>query len=267
MRNQGQAGYGNWVSNKLIARTFIVFVIFGAAAAAMFVFAPKWGTLTFVFQILFSVLAALFLVFGFYLMIARREFSPEGKDVQNKIIRMLLSYTDWDGQGQALDIGCGSGALTVLLAGKYPNARVTGTDFWGGSWGYSQKQCEENARQEGVLGRVRFVQGSAEALAFPDETFDLAVSNLVFHEVKNIRDKRSLIKEALRVVKKGGRFAFQDLLKLKAYFGTKDELIAYIEDLGVKEVHFEDTSKSSFIPRALKLSFMTGALGIIYGIK
>jgi ubiquinone/menaquinone biosynthesis C-methylase UbiE len=38
-------------------------------------------------------------------------------------------------------------------------------------------------------------------LPFADEHFDAVVSNFVFHEVKDVKDKRAVIKEALRVLK------------------------------------------------------------------
>jgi len=50
------------------------------------------------------------------------------------------------------------------------------------------------------------------------------VSNLVFHEVKDTEDKRLVVKEALRVVKKGGDFAFQDLFHEEKIYGDIDDL-------------------------------------------
>jgi ubiquinone/menaquinone biosynthesis C-methylase UbiE len=199
------------------------------------------------------------------LMIARRLFSYKGGDVQGKILELLLAKIKWNGQGKALDIGCGSGALTIALAKRFRNARVTGVDYWGGAWSYSQKQCEANATLEGVGNRVGFSQASAARLPFADESFDLAVSNLTFHEVKG--DKLDVLREALRVVKKGGRFAFQDLFLLKAYYGKQEELIAAVQAMGIRQVHFADTSKAAFIPRILKLPFMVGTIGVLYGTK
>jgi len=89
----------------------------------------------------------------------------------------------------------------------------------------------------------------------------------VFHEVGDVKDKRELIREALRVVKKGGAFAFQDLFPIKRYFGDVDDLVAIIKSWGIKEVAFADTSDSDFIPKALRLPFMVGRIGIIYGKK
>ena len=52
-------------------------------------------------------------------------------------------------------------------------------------------------------------KADAAKLPFLDDTFDAAVSNFVFHEVRSQRDKQALIREALRVVKPGGAFAFR----------------------------------------------------------
>ena len=50
--------------------------------------------------------------------------SYEGGGVQGKILDNVLRYLDWNGSGMLLDIGCGSGALTVKAAKKYPHARL-----------------------------------------------------------------------------------------------------------------------------------------------
>jgi len=133
--------------------------------------------------------------------------------------------------------------------------------------GYLNASCERNAEIEGVRDRVLFQQASASALPFDDGCFDAAVSNLTFHKVRDAKDKRLLIKEALRVVKKGGAFAFQDLFLWKQVYGDVDELLADIRSWGVESVEFENTSGASFIPGALELPFMLGTLGILRGVK
>ena len=179
----------------------------------------------------------------------------------------MLDYLDWDGEGNALDIGCGNGPLTIRLARKYPHATVAGIDFWGKAWGYSKRVCEKNARSEGVAERTSFQQASASALPFADEAFDAAISNLTFHEVSDTMDKSAVIKEALRVVKKGGSFSFQDLFLWKQVYGDVDDVLRMMRSWGVESVEFVDTSKSTFIPKALKLPFMVGTIGILHGRK
>jgi hypothetical protein len=89
----------------------------------------------------------------------------------------------------------------------------------------------------------------------------------VFHNVSDTRDKRTLIQEALRVVRKGGSFAFQDYFAVSPLYGDLDNLLETIRDWGVGEVTFVDTSSSDLIPRALRLPFMLGNISIIYGTK
>jgi SAM-dependent methyltransferase len=255
--------YGNWVSTQLIKKCVIMVLLFTVAEAALCTFVSGFIPL----KIILILLTVFFLTGTVYFCRSRYLFSPEGGDVQNKVLETLISHIDWNGIGKVLDIGCGSAALTLKLARKYPEACVSGIDYWGKGWGYCKKQCEENAIFEGVAGRTDFQQASASKLPFSDGTFDLVVSNLTFHEVKDSKNKIDVVKEALRVLKPGGRFVFQDLFLLERYYGTPEELVSSVKGMGASNVHFVDTSKSSFIPGALKLPFMIGTLGLIYGEK
>ena len=187
--------------------------------------------------------------------------------MQNQIWDTVISNLDWNGQGKALDIGCGNGALAIKLAKKFSEASITGIDFWGERWEYSKGTCEANAKAESVNEKVKFQKASASKLPFEDGFFDAAVSNLCFHEVADTKDKREVIREALRVIKKNGRFAFQDLFLLKQVYGEPEELIATIKSWGVSEVEFVETRNASFIPKALKLPFIVGRIAIIKGQK
>ena len=244
--------YGNWVSKRLI--------YFPGALALIFTALSFWSQLFIIFPVIFLIIVV-------YFSYAYYRFSPAGGDIQSQIREFVLNKLVWDGKGSALDIGCGNGALVTRLAKKYPQASVTGIDYWAGKWEYSQKACERNAEIEGVAGRTTFRKASAAALPFQEEMFDAAISNFVFHEVEDARDKREVIREALRVIKKGGVFAFQDLFPVRRLFGGIDDLLATVKGWGVQEVSFINTSNADFIPAALKLPFMVGSIGIIYGKK
>jgi SAM-dependent methyltransferase len=127
--------YGNWVSSRIIYFPIILGLTLLAAAF------PFW-ILVIPSLLCFAVAA--------YFAYARHLFSPKGKDVQSQIWDGIVSNLDWNGQGKALDIGCGNGALTIKVAKKYPAAIVTGIDYWGAKWGYSKSACEANAKAEGV---------------------------------------------------------------------------------------------------------------------
>jgi SAM-dependent methyltransferase len=246
------ADYGNWVSTKLIYGSAVLGALFLG--------------LSFL-HLAFAIGAVPFLAALVYFAYARHAFSPRGGNIQAKLWELVLDRLDWNGAGQALDIGCGNGPLTIALAQRHPDAHVTGIDYWSKAWDYSKAVCERNAKAAGVAERTAFQKASASALPFEDGFFDAGVSNFVFHEVSDARDKRELIREALRVVKKGGHFAFQDLFLVKELYGEVDDLLETIRGWGIAEVSFVDTSTSDFIPRALKLPFMLGKISIIYGTK
>ena len=244
--------YGNWVSKRIIYIFGLVsFVLFGLALLFWILLIP----------------AVLFLLVSAYFLYVRYQFSPQGGNVQDRVWKLVLANLDWDGKGKALDIGCGNGALTIKLAQKYTEAQVVGIDYWGKNWEYSKNTCDRNAAIEGVNERVTFQKASAVSLPFEDEHFDAAVSNFVFHEVSDAKDKRELIREALRVVKKGGQFSFQDEFLFKQLFGDINDLIETIKSWGINKVEYVQTRNADFIPPALKIPFILGNIGIIKGEK
>jgi SAM-dependent methyltransferase len=251
-RPEKAVNYGNWVSSRIIAAPAALAVVFAA--------------LSFL-TLLLLIPAAIFLFVAAYFAYARRLFSPSGGNVQQQVRDLVLGNIGWDGNGKALDIGCGSAALAIGIAQRFPCSTVVGTDYWGGNWEYSQKACQENAAQQHVEDRVTFQNASASSLPFPDEEFDAVVSNLVFHEVKDTPDKLALIKEALRVLKKGGAFTFQDLFYIERMYGKPQDILWTIRSWGIRKVELIETRNSSFIPTALRLPFMVGTLGLIMGVK
>jgi len=244
--------YGNWVPKRLIYISFVIGLLFLVS------------TLWFLFLV---IPATLFFFVAAFFAYARYKFSSAGGNVQNSVWELVLSHLDWSGEGKALDIGCGNGVLAIRLAQKYPEAHVIGIDCWGKLWENSKDVCERNAMIEGVSERVAFQKASASSLPFDDEYFDAAVSNFVFHVVGDVKDKREVIREALRVVKKGGRFAFQDEFLVKKIFGNPDDLIDAIRSWGISKVEFVKTRDAEFIPRALKLPLFLGTIAIIAGEK
>jgi SAM-dependent methyltransferase len=244
--------YGNWVSKRLIYTFGLIGIIFGLSA---------------IFLWLILIPAIVCLLIAVYFAYARYLFSPSGGNVQNQIWETAIANLNWNGQGKALDIGCGNGALTIKLARHYPFANVEGIDFWGERWEYSKSACESNAFAEGVNDRIEFRKASASKLPFEDGFFDAAISNLCFHEVADAKDKREVIREALRVIKKGGSFAFQDLFLLEQVYGKPEDLVLAVKGFGVESVEFVSTRDAPFIPSALKLPFMVGRISIIKGTK
>lgn len=244
--------FGHWVPGKMMVIPAVIGLVLAALGLV------HWG---------FLIAGFVFLLIAVYMVAARRMFSAQGQNIEDSVRELVVEHVDWQGQGKALDIGCGNGPLVVKLARQFPEAEVVGLDFWGKDWDYSMQVCEENARLAGVAERVSFRQGSASALPFEDASFDLVVSNLTFHEVQDAKDKRDCIKEALRVLKPGGVFVLQDLLLLRSYYGTPEELVETVQEWGGCDVEFIRTCDAPFIPAVVKLPFMIGTLALLRGRK
>ena len=101
---------------------------------------------------------------------------------------------------------------------------------------FSKERCEDNASAEGV-SNVRFEEGNAVKLPFPDESFDAVTSNYVYHNITG-QDKQMLLRETLRVLKKGGVFAIHDLMS-KPRYGDMDAFIRRLKAEGYEEVQAE----------------------------
>jgi malonyl-CoA O-methyltransferase len=99
-----------------------------------------------------------------------------------------------------LDIGCGTGSLTRLLKDLYPGSKVTGCDL-------AAPMLHKARELSGSNGAGLFA-ADCEGLALREGTFDLAASSLTFQWSP---DTRLAFKEALRVLKPGGLFAFSTL--------------------------------------------------------
>ena len=252
--------YGNWVPERLLALLWSFSAVF---CVLFFLNICFWKNtvLTIIFLLGFLVL----LVYSILMQSMHHAFSFNGGGLMGKVHQYLVDKLSWDGNGKLVDIGCGSGALSIRCGKKFPNGEITGIDYWGIIWDYAKEQCENNASLENVKN-VQFKKDDAAHISFSDGTFDAAVSNFVFHEVRTVRDKPGLVKEALRVVKKGGAFAFHDLFEDKRLYGNINDLLDELKAEGFKEVHYEPhTENLPFVPGYIKPMFKN--MGIIYGIK
>jgi precorrin-6B methylase 2 len=262
MKNDKQTpDFGNWISRKKLYMQGFMVIAFVLLA----VFVPNIPLrIIFAFSVIICLVAFIHFCRSYYV------FSYKGGGLSGKILDMILSYVQWDGKGSVLDIGCGSGALSIKLAKKFPEAKITGIDYWVKKWDYNENQCRKNAVLEGVSDRINFSKGDASQLPFENESFDIVVSNFTFHEVKSVKDKRDVIKEALRVVKQEGRFIFHDLFYMKNLYGEPEEMLTELRSIGISEINIKNTTTLDIIPKFLQTSFIMpgwNGIGIIYGKK
>ncbi len=107
--------------------------------------------------------------------------------------RSAARLTELKAGGSALDVACGSGKLTALLARMAgPSGHVVGLDF--------SRQMLEVARSEHP--GIEFLDGDALNLPFEDAGFD--ASTIAFG-LRNLADPVRGLREMLRVVRAGGR--------------------------------------------------------------
>lgn len=104
---------------------------------------------------------------------------------------------------RALEIGCGTGSLLVLLKRSEPGAEVVGLDPDPAALAIAGRK----AAKAGVA--VRLDQGFADELPYADASFDRVLSSFMFHHLS--RDvKAKTLREVRRVLKPGGRFHMVD---------------------------------------------------------
>lgn len=118
-----------------------------------------------------------------------------------------------------LDLGCGTGIATVVLARKMQGkGKFFGIDL-------SDKMMNvARARFERLCyPNVKFSKGDAEKLDFPKSSFDLVCSNQMFHWVM---DKEKMLREVFRVLRPTGQvaLAFQGFPSFKEVFEAFDHV-------------------------------------------
>jgi SAM-dependent methyltransferase len=124
-----------------------------------------------------------------------------------------------------------------------------------------------NAQAEGVADQIEFIKGSASRLPFKDNEFDLLASCLTFHEVQDESDKKKVLKEAFRVLKKGGEFIFLDLFLDEKIYGRYNDFVGFIEGLGLAQVEFAKLDEMIKLPGILRQKRVLGNALVIKGIK
>lgn len=262
MKEKMKPNYGNWVPTKLLALLYVTTL----SIAILLLFSVICGCIIPV-SVFLAVLLGVSLFFSLYMTAFHHAFSFSGGGMMGKVHEFIVSRLPWDGRGHLLDVGCGAGALTIRCARRYPQSHYTGIDYWGVKWDYSQRMCRHNAEAEQVADRCTFQQGDANHLDFEDETFDAVVSNFVYHEVNDGRSKEQLLRETLRVLKRGGSFALQDLFGQKSVYGDFQQVVERLRRDAVSEIHYADSGLEIPIPRWMQVPGMLRGVGIIYGKK
>lgn len=133
-------------------------------------------------------------------LIEKCSFGRERVFREKTMHHMSLSPTD-----RILDVGCGTGNLTLLVAGNLVSpGSITGIDAAPRMIHIARKKAEQRAVQ------AEFRTGVSEALDFPDDYFDIVVNSMFTHHI-DTELKRISFAEMYRVLKPGGRAVTADI--------------------------------------------------------
>ena len=100
-----------------------------------------------------------------------------------------------------VDVGCGTGTLTIAAADELREAQIVGLD--------GDRKVLDLARRKDGSERVEWVEGLADELPFGDGEVDAVMTTLVFHHLP-LGIKRAALVEARRVLRPGGRLVVGD---------------------------------------------------------
>ena len=115
--------------------------------------------------------------------------------------RKLVQQANIQPRMRVLDLGCGTGTLTLMLKQAHPEAQITGLD--------GDPQVLAIARDKSRGTDIQWDEGLASSLPYPDFVFDRVVTSLVVHHLIT-DDKRRAFKEVYRVLKPHGELHVLD---------------------------------------------------------
>jgi arsenite methyltransferase len=156
---------------------------------------------------------------GLWLLLNAATFVHTTRSGKFAVWTELLDRLALKEDERLLDIGCGRGAVVLIVAKRLPRGEATGIDHWSTSdqSGNAEQVTGRNATLEGVVERVVLRTADMRQLPFDDCVFDVVVSSLAIHNVPSAPERARALAEAARVLKTGGRLLIADIRHTAVY--------------------------------------------------
>jgi ubiquinone/menaquinone biosynthesis C-methylase UbiE len=116
-------------------------------------------------------------------------------------LRDLLARSLPGGSASLLDVGCGDGSLLTIVAERWPDVRLAGLDL--------RPERIDEARVHAPDAQL--VVGSADALPFDDDSFDVVTAITLMSSLPTDRMEADAAREIARVTRPGGWLVWFDL--------------------------------------------------------
>ena len=124
----------------------------------------------------------------------------------DEMTERLVEYLPRDVM-RAVELGCGTGNLSLRLAAALPAAALTFVDGSAEMIALTRARLQQTA---GGAGTHEFITARFEGLAVPAQPFDLVVSSISLHHVE---DKAALYERLRSFLPRGGRLCFADQIR------------------------------------------------------
>lgn len=166
--------------------------------------------------------------------------------------RALIEQAGIPAGAQILDLGCGTGTLTLEIKGTHPDATVWGVDA--DSKALKLAKAKAAARETPIA----LYKGLAQKLPLPDASFDRVLSSLFFHHLDSAA-KSAALAEVRRVLKPGGelhvadwgkarnglmRLAFLPVQLLDGFPQTRDNVAGRLPEF-IAQAGFEEAAETA----------------------
>ena len=160
--------------------------------------------------------------------------------------RRLVELAEIEPQHQVLDLACGTGDITFMVAEGLTVGYVIGVDITSGMLDIANRK-----RQRAGIHAARFQLGDIMHLDFPDGQFDRIT---VGYGLRNVPDLPGLLKEVFRLLRPTGRFLSLDFGKPKnrVYRALYLKYLAAVGSTFGWVLH-GDPDVYRYIPESLKL--------------